>query len=64
MSSSADTLKQIIADKSLSWPQFAVYCGISYGQLLGWLTQTYLPDNQTVRRVAKVTDLDETDMII
>ncbi len=61
--SSADILKQVIADKGLSWPQFAVHCGISYGQLLGWLTQTYLPDEQAVRCAAKAIDLDEADVL-
>ena len=63
MGSSADILKQIIADEGLSWPQFAAHCGISYGQLLGWLTQTYLPDKQVVRCVVKNIDLDEADVL-
>lgn len=63
MGSSADILKQIIADKGLSWPQFAAHCGISYGQLLGWLMRTYLPDKQVARYVVKNTDLDEADML-
>lgn len=61
--SSADILKQVIADKGLSWSQFADLCGISYGQLLGWLTQTYLPDKQIVRCVAKAMDLDEANIL-
>ena len=61
--SSADILKQIIADKGLSWPQFAAHCGISYIQLFRWLTRTYLPGKQVVRCVVKATDLDEADML-
>ncbi len=61
--SSVDILKQIMVDKGLSWPQFADYCGIIYGKLLGWLTRTYLPDQQTVRSVSSAVNFDETDML-
>jgi aminoglycoside phosphotransferase (APT) family kinase protein len=61
--SSADILKQIIANKGLSWPQFAAHCGISYGQLLGWLMRTYLPDKKAIRSVIRATNLNEADML-
>jgi aminoglycoside phosphotransferase (APT) family kinase protein len=61
--SSVNILKQAIADKGLSWSQFADYCGIIYGELLGWLMRTYLPDQQTVRLVSNAANLDEPDIL-
>jgi len=63
MSSSVDILKQTIADKGLSWSQFADYCGIIYGELQSWLMRTYLPDQQTVQSVSRAANLDETEML-
>jgi len=60
---SLDILKQAIANKGLSWPQFADYCGIIYGELQSWLMRTYLPDQQTVQSVSRAANLDETEML-
>ena len=60
---SPDILKHTIASRGVSWPQFAARCGISYGELLGWLTLTYLPGKETVRKVAEAVPIGQTDLL-